>query len=97
MRHKRVAISEKNEHKLAYYDFDYRETNDREIEKMKKILRNAITNELTERQRYCICEHYLNGRSMKNIANELCIHPSTVTRHIQSAKNRLKRIASCYN
>ncbi len=63
---------------------------------MKKILQNAIANELTDKQRYCICEYYLNGRNMKDIADDLCVNPSTVTRHIQGAKRRLKRVAKYY-
>ncbi len=96
MRHRRISITEKNEHRLVYFDHDYRETNENDIAKMKKILNYAIANELTDRQRYCICEHYLKGRSMKNIACELNLNPSTVTRHIKSAEKRLKRIADCY-
>ena len=96
MRHKKVSLTDKNSLKIPYYDFDYSETNDCEIVKMKKVLNQAM-NSLTERQRYCICNYYLNGKKMKTIAEELNINPSTVTRHIKSAKRNLKRIASCYS
>jgi RNA polymerase sigma factor (sigma-70 family) len=96
MRHRKVSLSEKSQLKIPYYDFDYSETNDCDIAKMKKVLNQALKS-LTERQRYCICNYYLNGKKMKTIAEELNINPSTVTRHIKSAKRNLKRIASCYS
>lgn len=97
MPRKVISLSEKCQLKLPYYDFDYRETNESEIKKMKKVLNNAIINNLTERQRYCICNYYLDGKKMKTIAEELNVSPSTVTRHIQSAVKNLKRIAECYS
>ena len=35
---------------------------------MKKILSKAILSELTDRQRVCVVEHYLNNRKEKDIA-----------------------------
>ena len=96
MRHKRVSITERNSHLLYYNDFNDSDDNSHEVEKMKKILYKAIDGELTDKQRYCICEYYLSGRSMKNIASDLNVNPSTVTRHIQSAKRRLRRVAEYY-
>ncbi len=65
--------------------------------KMKKLLDNAIINELTEKQRVCIVEHYLNGKKEKDIAIELGVSPSTVCRHINYAEKKLKRIAFYFN
>ena len=96
MRHKKISITERNSHMLCYNDFEDVEDNSREVERMKKILHKAISGELTDKQRYCLCEYYLNGRSMKNIATDLNVNPSTVTRHIQNAKRRLRRVASYY-
>lgn len=96
MRHKLVSISEKSLNVLAYSDFSGSETNDSERSRMKRILQKAILDELTDRQRYCICEYYIGGRCMKDIADELGVNPSTVTRHIQSAMRRLKRVARYY-
>lgn len=96
MRHKKISITERNTHLLYYNDFEDSEDNSREVERMKKILHKAISGELTDKQRYCICEYYLNGRSMKKIATDLNVNPSTVTRHIQSAKRRLRRVAQYY-
>jgi RNA polymerase sigma factor (sigma-70 family) len=96
MRHKVLSINENNSHLITYSDFSSDETNDRDISKMKKILHKAINDELTDKQRYCVCQYYLQGRSMKSIASELQVNPSTVTRHIQNAKRRLKKVAKYY-
>lgn len=64
--------------------------------KMMKILMSAVHNELTEPQRFCLIEHYLHGRKMKDIAFTLSVNPSTVTRHIQRAIKRLRRITDYY-
>lgn len=96
MRHRLVSITEKNLHFITYDNFSNDETNACDISKMKKIMKMAIANELTEKQRYCLCEHFLYGRSMKSIASDLNVNPSTVTRHIQNAKRRLTRVAKYY-
>lgn len=71
-------------------------TNKGERRKMKTILKKAILTELTDVQRYCLIEYYVNQRKMKDIASELSLHPSTVTRHIKRAKEKLCHIAGYY-
>lgn len=97
MRHKIISFSELTEKRIPRYDFDCCENNSDEIVRMKKILKKAILNELTDRQRICLSRYYFEGKSMKEIASELKICPSTVTRHIKSAEKNLKRIARCYS
>jgi len=92
MQRRIVSISEKSLNVLAYPHYRDSETNDSERSRMKRILQKAILDELTDKQRYCICEYYISGRCMKDIADELNVNPSTVTRHIQSAIRRLKRV-----
>ena len=58
------------------------ETNAKQIELMKSALFKAINTELTERQRF--------NRTMTDIASELGITKSTVSRHVSRAKERLK-------
>lgn len=96
MRHRFISISQRCENLLTYSDFSSGETNSQDISKMKKILQKAINNELTEKQKYCVYEYYLTGRNMKDIAKDLNVNPSTVTRHIQKARQRLKRVAKYY-
>lgn len=64
--------------------------------RMKKILSKAINGELTERQKNCIIEYYINGTKMIDIAKKEGISESTVSRHIKSGKKRLQRIAQYY-
>ncbi len=71
-------------------------TNKDERSKMKTILKKALLTELTEIQRFCLVEHYIHQRKMKDIAQELSLHPSTVTRHIRRAKEKLRHIAGYY-
>lgn len=70
--------------------------NSSDITRMKKIISAAMTDELTDRQRFCIEEYYLGGKKMKDIAKQLGVTPSTVTRHIKLGKQKLKHIARYY-
>ncbi len=97
MLHKLVSLNEKNEQLLSYSEFNRMEDNSDSRKAMKRLLRQAINNELTDKQRFCVCEHYFKNRSMKSIAEELGVNPSTVTRHIQNAQRRLKRVARYYS
>ena len=67
-----------------------------EREKMKKILKRAIQEELTDRQRACLTMFYLKRMKMKDIAEQLELSPSTVSRHISAAVRKLRKIASYY-
>lgn len=71
-------------------------TNSEERKKMRTILKKAIFDELTDLQRFCLIEHYIHQRKMKDIASELSLNPSTVTRHIRRAEEKLRHIASYY-
>ena len=57
---------------------------------------STIGRQLTEKQKACVVAYYLEGRKMIDIAQDLGVAPSTVTRHIQSGKNRLMNIAKYY-
>ncbi len=66
------------------------QTNHAQIERMRSALLKAINTELTERQKYILTEYYFNRRTMTDIATELGITKSTVSRHISRARDRLK-------
>lgn len=61
--------------------------------RMKKLLSAGINCELTGRQKYCVCEYYTAGKTMKQIAGELGVVPSTVTRHIKAGVKILKKLS----
>ncbi len=93
---KKIFITDENADLLSYRNYELGHDNTANVNKMKKIMKKAINYELTPKQRYCLCEHYLKGRSMKSIAAELNLNPSTVTRHIHNALSRLQRVAKYY-
>lgn len=85
-----VHMTEDFENLLAYNLYNqtgYSNTEDRN--NIKKMLKVGIDNMLTEKQRKCVIMHYFEKKPMKQIAKELGVCPSTVTRTIQLAKKRL--------
>ena len=62
-----------------------------EINEMKKHLYRAFEIELTNKQKYCIIQYYIHGRKMKDIAKDLSVDPSVVSRHISRGIGRIKK------
>lgn len=92
-----IHITDNNKHKImSDSGFIQGSTNESSRERMKKILSMAVLNELTERQRICIIDYYFNGKKQKEIAENLGIDSSTVSRHIIKARDKLRHIASYY-
>lgn len=96
MLHEKVYFNDKNSDIIAYNMSRSGEGNDKDIVKMKKIMRKAISEALTARQRECLTMYYFENKKMKDIAVVLSLSPSTVTRHIKAAKKRLINIAKYY-
>ena len=72
MKREFIHITDNNKHRLmSDSGFWHGSTNENSRDKMKKILSMAVLNELTERQRICIVDYYLNGKKEKEIAKEL--------------------------
>lgn len=96
MRHDRLYFDEDNSDLIAYHLYLKGTTNRPERERMKRILTRAIRCELTERQRSCLVKYYLEGMKMKDIAKEMGLSKSTVSRHISAATLKLRKVASYY-
>lgn len=64
--------------------------------KMVCLLRNIVKEELTERQKQCIFLYYGEKMKMKDIAGEMGICISSVSRHIKRAQIRIKRTMKYY-
>ena len=96
MRRERTFINEENADLIAYSLSLSRSDNRPERARMKKIMLRAIKHELTDRQRECVMMYYLEGKKMKDITALLDLSKSTVTRHIQSAMRKLRKVASYY-
>lgn len=79
-----------------YYQRTNNSDNNPQREKMKRILRKAIMRELTDRQRDCLTLRYLQRMKVKDIAVQLELSESTVSRHITAAERKLKHIAAYY-
>ena len=67
---------------------------DTQKERLKKILRVGLKQEITDRQRDCLTKRYLENMSVKDIANKMGVTPASVYKHIKKAK---KRIEMLYN
>ena len=59
---------------------------------IKKALKNAIVNELTEGQRRVLCMHYYENMGVNEIAKELGINKSSVSRRLQRARVKLGKV-----
>jgi len=70
---------------------EHAETNEERLSRLRRNLRQARERELTARQRQMLALYYDRGMKMNQIARELGVHPSTVSRTIRRAKERLYR------
>lgn len=97
MRTQIIHFTNKNTNKILFMNQHLGSSNNCETRNaMKKILSKAIMTELTDKQRVCIVEHYINDRKEKDIALELGVNISTVSRHIKAGRNKLRNIAQYY-
>ena len=67
------------------------EDNALQLERMKRNMRIAREKELTPRQRCMLELYYDQQMSVTEIAQELRVNVSTVSRTLQRARNRLRR------
>ncbi len=63
---------------------------------MIKFIKNAIAIALTDKQKMYFTEHFVNGKTVSEIAVETGRAKSTVSREITRAKNRIKSFAPLY-
>ena len=81
---------------ISKYRDSLTDSTDKNYEKMVNSIRNIIKGELTEKQRSCIMLYYGERIKMKDIANQLGMGISSVSRHIKKAKERLKKTMEYY-
>lgn len=70
---------------------EQQDVSDSRVQRIKKIIRIALENELTQRQRDCISMRYLENLPVKEIALRMSIEPTTVYKHLNKAVNTLKK------
>lgn len=66
-------------------------TNTAKLRMAADMLGKVVACELTERQRQCLSMYYYGGLTMPEIASELGINKSSVSRAIGRAKTRIER------
>ncbi len=71
-------------------------TNHTRLEIVRQALRKAIASELTPRQREVISMYYYERLREVEIARRLQVHPSTVCRTLQRARERLEHSLRFY-
>ncbi len=81
--------------KIAELSFDA-ENNSELIEKVKCTMAKVIRNELTPRQRQTIKMYYYEGKGVSEIAEELNLDVSTVSRTIKRARTKIYTFMKYY-
>ena len=72
------------------------QTNRREREEYRKFLYRAIKTQLTHRQTQVMLLYYFEGKNTTEIAQELGLNKSTVSRTLRRSLNRLTDLARLY-
>lgn len=65
--------------------------NGEQLDRLRRSLRRARDQELTPRQRQMLELYFEGGLTMPQIARQLGVHPSTVSRTLRRARDRLYR------
>ena len=65
--------------------------NRRQLLQMRCLLREGVSRCLTPRQRQVVELYYYKQLNMTEIAGQLGVNPSTVSRHLKAARGRLKQ------
>ena len=72
------------------------QTNRREREEYRRFLYRAIKTQLTHRQTPVMLLYYFEGKNITEIAQELGLNKSTVSRTLRRSLNRLTDLARLY-
>ncbi len=96
MRHNILELNDRNRDIIAYANFSSYGSNNSDIKRMKQILSQALESELTPRQRECIVLYYYQNKTMSEVASDLSLSKSTVSRHLKAAKRKLQNVAKYY-
>lgn len=68
------------------------ESNDELRQRLLAHLPRAMEQELTRRQQQIVYLHFYEKKSVSQIARELHVHPSTVSRSLQRSARRLQQV-----
>ncbi len=87
-----LSLDANNAHTWGAYLLQGGNDNTKTLERMKKLVAKAMQVNLTERQRTCVEMYYIDEMKLSDIARELGLDKSTVSRHITSARRKLKKL-----
>lgn len=98
MQKKVLSLDKFTESLFSIENYKKREFDGEDLKHKKMIssLKNVMKGELTEKQKMCIYKYYGERMKMKDIADELGISISCVSRHIKRAKNKLTKTMKYY-
>lgn len=98
MRKKALLLNKFTDSLISVTDYNQNlfSADDTKYKKMIISLKNVIKGELTDKQRVCLVMYYVNGMRMKDIAAELEIGISSVSRHIKKGRNRVQKTMRYY-
>lgn len=86
-----LLFSSENFNEYRDYIMKLGEDNSRSMSILKRNLRRAINEELTEKQREAMRLYYIEQIKMSDIAKILGVNVSTVSRNIKRGRTRLKK------
>ncbi len=76
---------------MAAYAREMAEDNSAQVSRLKRNLARALREDITPRQRMLLTLYYAEGKNMQQIAGELGVDKSTVSRTIKRGERRLQR------
>ena len=85
---KEISVTPEIIEQLSYYNHQNESSSDPKIQRMKKIMKIALENELTQRQHQCIVMRYF-----ENIPEKIGISPAAVYKHLHKAMCTFKKCA----
>lgn len=81
---------------LVFDKYQSSGTNSSELKRKFDIVYRAMKEELTPLEFQSLRDYYIHGKKMKDIALERGVNPSSITRQIQRAKNKIQHITKYY-
>lgn len=84
------------EFEAGFNPFAEENSNDEKLRNISRCMRRVINCELTERQKQIVMMYYYEDKNMNEIAVNLDVSPSTVSRSIASSRKKIFRILKYY-
>lgn len=86
-----IGLEDEWQKRPVLFELLSEESNSEKIQSALSLLGKVVASELTQRQRQCLSLYYYEGLTMPEIALELGINKSSVSRAIGRAKARIER------